>query len=352
MGDGFMDRVKIDKQTGMTLLELMISMAIFGIIMAGMVQILVNTNKTHSIQEQMAAMQQNVRVAKMFLERDVRMAGCGLGDFNHEDGPVYALSFANNSGEGDSDILTINYIDYGQSSCADVIPALTLSGTMPATSTEAEIDQEMGSTPYSAWDTGFSCDGVDYAGQGGGGFKEFKAIITSPDGSLSDVVYITNVQNTGGTDKVQNRPYGAFDNKVLNTYPAGSTVKFFDDRKLKQVIYQLEDGVLERSDIDASATTTSFQPVAENIEDLQFAFGLDTTANGQIDTWINSAVLNDTQKEQVRAVRINILGRTSGIHLDKTSLRQALEDHAAATASDNYVRKLIQVTIKLRNQGL
>lgn len=338
----------ITQQSGLTLLELMISMAIFGVIMAGMIQILVNTNKTHAIQEQIAAMQQNVRVAKLFLERDVRMAGAGLNDFNYEDSPVYAIDYGNNSGEDGSDILTVNYIDYSQNSCDDVIPELTLSGTMPAQSSEAEVDEELGTTPYSTWDTGFSCNGVDYAGQSGG-FVEFKAIITSPNGLLSDVVYITNVQNTGGVDKVQNSPYLGFDNKVLNTYPAGSTLKFFDERKLRQVAYQITDGVLTRSDTDPSSTA-SFQPVAENIEDIQFAFGLDTTANGEIDSWINGAALSDTQKTQVRAVRINILGRTSGIHQDKTSRRPAMEDHDEATTDDNYVRKFLQVVIKLRNR--
>ncbi len=57
----------------MTLIELMIAVAVSGIVMAGVVQIFVSSSSSHSLQTEMATMQQNVRMAKMFLERDGRL---------------------------------------------------------------------------------------------------------------------------------------------------------------------------------------------------------------------------------------------------------------------------------------
>ena len=119
------------------------------------------SNFTYMVQEEVAAMQQNVRVAKMFLERDVRMAGCGLNDFSMGDDRVYALTFENGGTTG-SDRLTINYIDYGAGECGDDplglvdpcddLPKLTLKGAMPLNSAEAEVNEDLESAPYTAWD--------------------------------------------------------------------------------------------------------------------------------------------------------------------------------------------------------
>jgi len=325
---------KRQKGLGFTLVELLVVMAIFGTILAAVLKVFSVNYQTYTGQEEIAAMHQNVRVAKMFLERDVRMAGCGLKNFYHEDERVYTLVFENANGATGSDKLTINYIDYSNDSCDNILPQITLAGTMPANSAEADVNEDLTTSPYSDWDSEFSCGGNTY---GGTPFKPFKAIITAPDGSKSDVVYITQVQ--ANANKIQNRPYAGFNNKVLNSYPAGSTIEFFNEEKLTEVIYDLVDGVLRRNS----------QPVAENIEDLQFAFGLDTDDNGTVDSWVNNADLTDVEKDQVRLVRISVLGRTSNEHRYHSSTRPAIEDYAGSGTSDGYYRKLLQVTVKVRN---
>ena len=83
-------------------------------------------------------MQQNVRVSKMFLERDVRMAGCGIGEnFNYHGSRVYALEFENADGATGSDKLSINYIDYSASTCDGLMPDLTSTGGSALNAAEA-----------------------------------------------------------------------------------------------------------------------------------------------------------------------------------------------------------------------
>jgi len=338
--------------SGFTLVELLVVIGIFGVILAGILKVFDTSNYTYKVQEEIVAMHQNVRVAKMFLERDVRMAGCGMKNFNMSDERIYALVFENASGATGSDRLTLSYMDYDAGACGssptgspapcDDLPMLTLAGTMPLSSAEAEVTQDLTHADYSAWDDDCYCGGTVYTQPKPG----YMVIITAPDGSKSDVVFVTGVQPN--SNKIQNGPNFTaedgitYDNKILNSYPAGSTIDFFKRDNFTEVIYDIQDSVLRRNS----------EPIAEDIDDLQFAFGLDTSDDGSVDTWINDADLTDTEKDQVRSVRIGVLGRTAQEHRGVSAPRPALEDHAAGQTSDGYRRKLLQVTVKVRNLGL
>jgi type IV pilus assembly protein PilW len=60
---------------GFTLVELLVAMAIMGIVMAGLYSVYYAQQKSALVQEQVAAMQQNLRAALYFLEREIRIAG-------------------------------------------------------------------------------------------------------------------------------------------------------------------------------------------------------------------------------------------------------------------------------------
>jgi type IV pilus assembly protein PilW len=60
---------------GFTLLELVVAMAIVGIIMAGVYATYFSQQKSYLVQDQVAAMQQNLRAGMFYMEREIRMAG-------------------------------------------------------------------------------------------------------------------------------------------------------------------------------------------------------------------------------------------------------------------------------------
>lgn len=60
---------------GFTLTELLVAMTISGIVAAGIYSTFYSQQKSYTTQEQVAAMQQNLRGAMFLLEREVRMAG-------------------------------------------------------------------------------------------------------------------------------------------------------------------------------------------------------------------------------------------------------------------------------------
>jgi prepilin-type N-terminal cleavage/methylation domain-containing protein len=251
---------------GFTMVELLVALTLSLIVLGAIYTTFRTQLYSFQIAEQTAPLQQNVRSAKTFLERDIRMAGANLNNVTYEDTRLYALTFDNDNAAGDAgtDKITIVYIDYVSSSCGagapscDDLPSLTLKTSMPASSATAEIEEEIGDAPYTLWEGNCSCAGSTY---GVPPNDRYRAIITSPDGTRSDVVFITQVSDNGASaDNLGNGPYNGFDNKVLNTYPAGSTISFISETAYTEIEYDLVGGNLRRN----GAT------IAENIEDLQF----------------------------------------------------------------------------------
>jgi prepilin-type N-terminal cleavage/methylation domain-containing protein len=65
------------KSKGVTLIELLIALVISAILIAGIYRTFIHQQKTYATQEQVADMQQNVRVAINRMVREIRMAGFG-----------------------------------------------------------------------------------------------------------------------------------------------------------------------------------------------------------------------------------------------------------------------------------
>ena len=67
----------LNGQSGVTLIELLIALAISSVLIAGIYRMFIQQQMTYATQEQVSDMQQNVRVAINRMLREVRMAGYG-----------------------------------------------------------------------------------------------------------------------------------------------------------------------------------------------------------------------------------------------------------------------------------
>ena len=70
------DHGHMAKNHGFTLVEMLVVMAIFGLVMAGLYTVFVSSNRVYLAQEEIVGAQQEARTALEIIGRQVRMAGC------------------------------------------------------------------------------------------------------------------------------------------------------------------------------------------------------------------------------------------------------------------------------------
>jgi hypothetical protein len=172
----------------------------------------------------------------------------------------------------------------------------------------------------------------------------------------ADIVTVSTVTVTSGTEGVITVPAStcvAF----TTTYASNSIVirvlraKFFVDTTNANGFGS--NMLLMDPDDDGSATP---EPLAENVEDLQIALGLDDTSAtpaGPVDYWEYSSTANGAKAGTLRAARLTIVALTKQALQAGTSAfkRPAAEDHASASANDNYRRRVLTSTVEIRNLG-
>jgi type IV pilus assembly protein PilW len=100
-------------KTGVTLVELLVVLVIFGVVVAGIYRVFVAQTKAYTIQDQVVEVQQNIRSAMEILLRDVRMAGYD------NDNPDSTITIANPIIPGDHSV-TVNYEFDNTSRCETI----------------------------------------------------------------------------------------------------------------------------------------------------------------------------------------------------------------------------------------
>jgi len=357
--------MKRKRETGLTLIELMVAMAIVSIIIIGVVRVFGSSYQSYVTQNDVASVQQNIRVAKIFLEKDLRRIGYEMGEeFNWLGEPLPTFEFENGAGENESDRFLLRYVELvggcgtppgGETPCSD-LPQLHLdvqfSGGQPL---NAEIQEDLGAD----WGQDCGCGALVFDGE----FPNFIGIIRSPDHKVSDTFILTSVDSdlnkiNGQIVANYNGPIADlsgedFNNTILNDYPENSTIEFFSYDSLVAAQYYVLNGFLWRNN----------ERIAEHVEDMQFAFCGDFNNDGVANTedagdWLDETDLTgggdltEDDRAKVRYVRVTLLGRTLKEYQSLSSTRPTIEDHAGDGAQDHFRRRLLQVTVQLRNVAL
>ncbi len=98
----------IDRERGVTLVELMIALVIAAITMAGIYRVFISQTKTYAVQDQVVEVQQSVRSAMEIMLRDLRMAGF---DDDNPNSPYTVPTAITTVG---SDTIQVNYEYYNR----------------------------------------------------------------------------------------------------------------------------------------------------------------------------------------------------------------------------------------------
>lgn len=331
-----------NRRKGFSLVEMLVALAIAGLVMTTIYEVFINQSRTQYIQDMVAEMQQNARAAMDLMARDVRLAGydlIGAKGVIRERSSQYVYPITGvDGGTNGTDRLTIYYSSRVSESCA--LPTLRLAASFdPRTDSVIRLT----SLP-SEWTNPSPCNGVTI---GGSPFNDFLVIIRSPDESSALIVKITgmdSVQKQLTADVDSSFVYPAGMQSQLNDFSAQSALDLFSENPNYQGFTYLID--TSDSEHPALLRDTDGNPqrntdmVADDIEDLQVVY---IDENG-VETHGPPA-----DPTTIRAVRISLIARTSRINPARSSVRPALENHAASSTADSYMRLTLTSTIHVRN---
>ncbi|MDT8317972.1 MAG: PilW family protein [bacterium] len=320
----------IKRGHGFTMIELIVAMAVASVVAMSGFALFNQSNWSYQVQENIGEAQQNARVAMDRMVRDIRMAGFGLPE------PPYTvlglkspITVSDATGYNGSDKITILGIGYeagvlstasGENEKED--PYLCYSPTTSGGDKILAANKVLSSRRY------VSVDGVFFA--------ELDTVASSD-------VCVGGVQLPLGTP-----------GKLKGNFDAGTVYV------IQAVEYSIATdlkGCSAASPCLVSKDSTGLrgsgnQLLAENIEDIQFAYGLDATGDGVLDytTYTTASFVDSTLKEsQIRAVRLSVSARTRKKDSKKhTFKRPAIENHPES-GEDNYRRRILTRIVKVRN---
>jgi prepilin-type N-terminal cleavage/methylation domain-containing protein len=241
------------KNKGVTLVELLIALVISTILIAALYRAFVGQRKTAAVQEQVADMQQNVRVAINRMMREIRMAGFGsVGDVLSQGGV-----------NGFTDVITPND------------DSITIVG-------------------------GFRQISALAADAAGGQNKITLANATEAsefDGAIHHYLSVGGLESN--TVQSRTRADLTLDKPLRVTYPMGTPVF-----KIHAITYGIRDDsgtpVLFRN-LYSNTTSSQRETVAENIENVQFEY---FDADG------NLLALPIADPGIIRMIRVSVRART------------------------------------------
>jgi prepilin-type N-terminal cleavage/methylation domain-containing protein len=374
---------------GFTLIELMIALALAGLVVGGALQLHASFNRQAMRQNEIADMQQTLRVSMLILERAVRQAGSGI-----QGGKLVAAS---SDVKGCSGVV-VNYygFDWSDDNTYQDPRIVKTAVHTDGDGTAAGLDPD--------WFATVSADvgGLVLASGNNGSNVEVENQATADlssyeDGDLFQIIYppgavmgctingksgqdcsLANCTReisaggahggNGGTKYIQHNP--AKSNSCFNVQPSKDDCTSNLSAKPPATIHHIAGDrtvyrVMTPSDPlnkrGSPKLTMRVAPIgtaeddaahpwriiAENIEDMQLALIM---KDGRICNSIDD--LTQCDPTQAAAVRITLVARSSsqipGMTIGKVG---QYEDEAAPTAKDGYLRRSMTAQIEPRNMG-
>lgn len=342
------------KNKGFTLIEILVSLAILGIVLAGIYSVYNMQHKSYIVQEQVAEMQQSERIALQMITRDIRMAGLGLSGCNSATGGKIVF----NEDINENGILDIGEDVNGNGGAPQVYDGLGYDGSDIITAVYYPFSPQGTaggytniSGPTGQISSSAILDVYDNTGFAAGD----AAIITSAtDGCHYALIRITALPGGG---QLQHNTMQSFEN-----LPGRIGSGFLQGDIVRKVISEGGGGIITYAinnnyQLTRAIGSSAPQPLADNIEDMQIAYGIDTDNNRIVedDEWFNDPTGQDMTL--LREIRLALVART--MREDpayNTGTRPVIENHDPAGSvittpaqAVRYRRRVLQTTVKLRN---
>jgi len=365
-------------QQGVTLVELMISMVITMIIMAGVVQVMLDNRQKFKLNDELSYIQENARFALDEIGRDLRMAGfngCGasanVANVINGGGSSFYNGFGLQGWDGSE--ATANFPDEYE---ADLWASNLASAPDSFVVSRANSDNAF--TTSDSPTNSNNSQGLDIVGT-----HDIKknAIIVIASKDCGQVTTFVNVQqnnndtaghfssNTGNSVSPRNcEKSDLFGSGTCADSPSNFTTKSFGEgasiMEFMSNAYYIAPSSIDTAipslyreviteDESASSTTTAAEELLIGIENMQLVYGVDTdgTADGVANRYLDADEIDGTSNKEwarVVSVRVDLLLRS----LDPIWGEDEDFIFDATTYTGRELRQRVSSTILLRNMAI
>jgi len=326
---------------GFTIIELLVAMALGMVILAGLIRTFKVQQDSYVIQDQVSAMQQNLRAAMYMITRDLQLAGYYTNfdrnnrqmDWNDLDGDSNP---ANNMETGRPLIFAVNNASVSGDDIKDntdvivIVNASREEGRLLGSGESASGN----SISLTSWNLDSeSGDDLNTA-------KKKYGVLVKNDLSYAELFHLDNSGNLTAP--------------LTESYTPDLDTPARSDRvhRADIIIYKVDDSTPTRPCLVRKnlGSDNGYQVIAENIDNLQFRYQLNDG------NWVNDPAGNQTR---VRAVEVLLIGRTAVPqrgYIDSSTYTfgsGATAYSYTPTGDDRkYRRKALTSLIKTRNIGL
>ena len=349
----------LNKQKGISLVELMISITIGLILMAGVVQLFLSSRATFSTQQGLARVQETGRMAMEFLAEDIRMAGymgCMSKNLNFTNTLNKSDEVAYDFGvgiEGLDDVKAADTTGY-PSGIIEGTDVLVVRG---ANGNGIGVTKNNDSGQLFAENSGVqsSCDDKEASFSG---LCENDILVVS-DCQKARVFQATNLTATGGNVEINivHAKDGSIEpgNKIASW--GGSSSKDPDESfgpdsqiiKMNTMVYYIANGTSNLPSLFRSTNGGSGQELLEGVQDMQITYGRDTN-NDRVPDSYDTATVVSADWEAVSAVRVQLLVQSSEDNIIDDIQPYTFNGTKVSDPGDRRLRQVFINTIGIRSR--
>lgn len=326
-------------QAGFTLVELMISLVLFSFAIAGVLAVAVSMAQGYRQQRQTVETEGAARNAMDYIADAIRQTSPGVGSAKIDadsDATKIVVGEIEDTRDCERGTLTVENQTSGPDSLDMIFASggvvTSLRSTFDAGSLSSITVTPAGAEQLREGDTLLITD----SSQG------HLVRIASAPGSVNATTGVITLEPIGCTPAFASAyTPGAL---VIRAMRARFFIGPFDGSPLALLM-----------DPDpANNSTADVEPLADHVEDMQIALGVDENANGTIDNtewYFGGAAAPPTTDRLLRAVRITLVARASQelVGGADTFFRPGVEDRGASTVPDRFRRRVLSTTIEIRN---
>ncbi len=325
---------------GYTITEMLIAIVIGTLLITASAATYIAQNRSYTTQESITEVNTQSKIAHDLISNDIKTAGFGIPDDMNADpinGITSVITPLDSSFNADAITIVGGFRRIGTLWPAGGSPGMACPDSIPMGTTQVSIILS-GTVGANTLDRSYlSFDGVDYA--------QVASCTMSGDNCSSGTITLDRpltatyplIDSNGGTNCDTGRP----------VYLVEDVTYCIDNNStLRRIRRNADAGTCNAID------TSDNEAIAENIEDLQFAYALDTDSDGMVDgAFINDGNIPDP--DLIRSVRVSVLARAdrsdSG-YAGQGIPPATIENRDHIQTNDDFRRRWWQKIVTIRNR--